>query len=68
MPGLPDGNGVTRMDHPDAGPLRLACERLGLSADDDQHLLVRLPAGPATAAALGRLTGRRPGGLRAVSG
>ena len=41
---------------------------LDLSADDDQHLLVHLPADPATAAALDRLTGRRPGGLRAVSG
>lgn len=66
--GLPDSNGITRMNHPDAGPLRLAYERLDLSADDDQYLLVNLPADPATAGALDRLTGRRPGGLRAVSG
>ncbi|MBO3748764.1 helix-turn-helix domain-containing protein [Streptosporangiaceae bacterium NEAU-GS5] len=68
IPGLPDTNGVARMSHPEAGPLRLAYERLDLSADDDQHVLVNLPADPATAAALDRLTGRRPGGLRAVSG
>jgi transcriptional regulator with XRE-family HTH domain len=67
VPGLPDTNGVARMNHPDAGPLRLAYERLDLSADDDQHILINLPADPATAAALDRLTGRRPGGLRAVS-
>lgn len=67
VPGLPDRNGVTRMDHPDAGPLRLTYERLDLSADDDQHVLVHLPADPATAASLDRLTGRHPGALRAVS-
>ena len=67
VPGLPVTNGVARMNHPDAGPLRLAYERLDLSADDDQHLLINLPADHATTAALDRLTGRRPGGLRAVS-
>lgn len=67
VPGLPDTNGVTRMNHPDAGPLRLAYERLDLSADDDQHVLINLPADHATAAALDRLTGRHPGGLRSVS-
>ncbi|MFI5777584.1 helix-turn-helix transcriptional regulator [Nocardia sp. NPDC051570] len=66
--GLPDDSGVTRMNHPEAGPLRLAYERLELSADDDQHILVDLPADAATAAALDALIGRRPGGLRAVSG
>jgi hypothetical protein len=67
IPGLPDTNGVAHMNHPDAGPLRLAYERLDLSADDDQHLLINLPADHATAAALDRLTGRHPGRLRAVS-
>ncbi|RMI32156.1 helix-turn-helix domain-containing protein [Nocardia stercoris] len=64
VPGLPDSNGVVRMEHPDAGALRLAYERLDLSADDDQYILVLLPADDATAAALDRLAGRQP--LRAV--
>jgi hypothetical protein len=68
IPGLPDSSGVVRLVHPDAGPLRLAYERLELSADDDQHLLVHLPADDASAAALDRLVDRRPGGLRSVSG
>ncbi len=66
--GFPDSFGITRMNHPEAGSLRLAYERLELSADDDQHILVDLPADEATAAALDTLIGRRPGGLRAVSG
>lgn len=68
IPGLPEANGTRRLHHPEAGRLRLAFEVLELSADDDQRLLVHLPADPATAAALDRLVGRRPGGLRAVSG
>jgi hypothetical protein len=44
----------------------LAYEFLELSADDDQRVIVYLPADDATAAALDTLTGRRPGGLRAV--
>ncbi|MFF0457921.1 helix-turn-helix domain-containing protein [Nocardia africana] len=66
--GLPDTSGISRMAHPEAGPLRLAYERLDLSADDDQYIQVQLPADDATAAALDALLGRRPGGLRAVSG
>ncbi|PPJ24164.1 transcriptional regulator [Nocardia nova] len=66
--GLPDTSGISRMDHPEAGPLRLAYERLDLSADDDQYIQVQLPADDATTAALDALLGRRPGGLRAVSG
>ncbi|MFF0493427.1 helix-turn-helix domain-containing protein [Nocardia sp. NPDC004068] len=66
--GVPDTHGITRMNHPEAGALRLSSERLDLSADDDQYLLVDLPADDATAAALDTLVGRRPGGLRAVSG
>jgi hypothetical protein len=68
IPGLPDTNGVVRIHHPQAGPIRLAYERLELSADDDQYILVNLPADDVTAAALDAVIGRRPGGLRAVSG
>jgi hypothetical protein len=46
--------------------LRLAYETLELPADDDQVLLVHLPADPATAGALDRLG--REDGLRVVSG
>ncbi|WP_055589010.1 helix-turn-helix domain-containing protein [Streptacidiphilus griseoplanus] len=66
LPGLPKTNTVLRLVHPELGELRLASERLELSADDDQRLLVHLPADEATAAALDRLSGRRPGALRAV--
>lgn len=52
--------------HPEAGALRLAYETLELSADDDQSLIVHLPADDATATALDAMTGRRPGALRAV--
>lgn len=68
VPGLPRSAGVTRLAHPEAGELRLAYETLDLPADDDQRLLVHLPADDATSAALDRLSGRRPGALRAVSG
>ncbi|MFC9223868.1 hypothetical protein ACFT8W_24590 [Streptomyces hygroscopicus] len=39
-----------------------------LPADDDHRLVVHIPADDASAAALDRLTGRRSGALRAVSG
>lgn len=68
LPGLPKSNGVERLVHPEVGELRLAYETLDLAADDDQRLIVHLPADAATSAALDRLTGRRPGALRAVSG
>jgi len=68
VPGLPAATGVMRMNHPEVGALRLAYETLDLSADDAQRLVVHLPADEATAAALDTLAGRRPGGLRAVSG
>jgi transcriptional regulator with XRE-family HTH domain len=67
VPGLPRASGVTRMAHPAAGELRLSYETLELPGDD-QRLLVHLPADDATAAALERVTGRRPGALRAVAG
>nr|WP_221332985.1 helix-turn-helix transcriptional regulator [Nocardia transvalensis] len=68
IPGFADANGIARLIHPDAGSLRFAYERLDLSADDDQHILISLPADATTAAALDTLIGRRPGALRAVSG
>ncbi|MER5183892.1 helix-turn-helix transcriptional regulator [Streptomyces sp. NPDC002896] len=66
LPGLPRVSGVMRVVHPEVEELRLAYETLELPADDDQRLVVHLPADDATAAALDRLTGRRPGALRAV--
>ncbi|MFK0171026.1 helix-turn-helix domain-containing protein [Streptomyces sp. NPDC090306] len=66
VPGLPRPNGVVRMVHPEAGEVRLAYETLGLPADDDQQVVVHLPADHASAAALDLLAGRRPGALRAV--
>ncbi|MEK8174704.1 hypothetical protein NKH77_53645 [Streptomyces sp. M19] len=60
VPGLPASHGVTRLVHPEAGELRLAHETLQLPADDDQRLVVHLPADGATSAALDRLTGRAP--------
>ncbi|QIS15054.1 helix-turn-helix domain-containing protein [Nocardia arthritidis] len=68
IPGLAAANGIERMTHPEVGELRLAFETLELSADDDQRIVVRLPADPAAARALDLLAGRRPGALRAVSG
>ncbi|GAA3452001.1 helix-turn-helix domain-containing protein [Dactylosporangium matsuzakiense] len=65
IPGLPRSSGVLRMAHPAAGALRLDFETLELPADDDQRLVVYLPADPATAAALTRLT-TQP--LRLVAG
>jgi transcriptional regulator with XRE-family HTH domain len=60
--------GTTRLAHPEVGEMRLAFETMQLPDPDDQRLVVYLPADEASAAALDRLTGRRPGALRAVSG
>lgn len=68
VPNLPAPAGITRLEHPEAGLLRLAFETLTLFADDDQQLIVHLPADPATAGALDRLGGRHHGMLRAVPG
>ncbi|MGI8333758.1 helix-turn-helix domain-containing protein [Actinomadura scrupuli] len=68
LPGLPKSSGIARLVHPAAGELRLAYETLELPADDDQRLIVHLPADDETSAALDRLTGRRVGALRAVPG
>lgn len=65
VPGLAKANGVMRMAHPEAGGLRLAYEMLDLPAEDDQRLVVYLPADEATAAALDRLHAQP---LRLVAG
>ncbi|MFF2395856.1 helix-turn-helix transcriptional regulator [Nocardia sp. NPDC058114] len=67
LPGLPPSGGINRLDHPEAGTLRLAYESLDLSIDDDQSLYVLLPADEASANALDQLVGRRPGGLRSIA-
>jgi transcriptional regulator with XRE-family HTH domain len=68
VPGLATSNGVDRLAHPEAGILRLAYETLELPTDDDQRLIVHLPADAATAAALDRLTSHPPRPLRLVVG
>jgi transcriptional regulator with XRE-family HTH domain len=68
VPGLPTASGVVRLAHPEVGALRLAYETLELPADDDQRLLVYVPADAATAVALDRLTSPRPQPLRLVAG
>jgi len=60
VPGLPKPTGVLRVLHPRAGSLRLAQETFDLT-DDDQRLVVYLPADPPTADALTRLASRRLG-------
>jgi hypothetical protein len=67
VPGLAKPSGIVRLAHPEAGELRLAYETLELPADDDQRLIVYLPADGATSAALDGLNGRRPHALRIVS-
>lgn len=59
--------GVKTLAHPVAGLLRVRFETLDLPDADRQRLVVYLPADPVTSAALDRLAGRRPGGLRSVS-
>ena len=68
LPGLPQPHGVTRLIHPEAGELRLAYETLDLPADDDQRLMVYLPADAATSSALDDLNRRGVPALRLVSG
>jgi transcriptional regulator with XRE-family HTH domain len=68
VPGLAKSNGIVRIAHPDAGMLRLAYETLELPADDDQQLIVHLPADAATSAALDRLNSHRSQPLRLVVG
>ena len=59
--------GTKHLVHPEVGDLRLSYETLQLPDDDDQRLVVYLPADEATGEALDRLSGRQPGGLRAVA-
>jgi hypothetical protein len=66
--GLAKSSGILRLAHPDAGTLRLAYETLELPADDDQRLIVHLPADAATSAALDRLNSPRSQPLRLVAG
>ncbi|MFH8486410.1 helix-turn-helix domain-containing protein [Streptomyces longisporoflavus] len=68
VPRLPRHSGVERMAHPEVGALRLSYETLTLPDADGQRLLVHLPADDTSSAALDRLNGRKPGGLRAVTG
>ncbi|MEU4995473.1 helix-turn-helix transcriptional regulator [Streptomyces sp. NPDC021622] len=68
VPRLPRRSGVDRVAHPEAGALSLSYETLALPEGDGQRLMVYLPADDATTAALDRLNGRKPGGLRAVTG
>jgi MmyB-like transcription regulator ligand binding domain len=65
-PLLPTRTGVERLVHPAAGELRLAYETLELPDAEDQRLIVYLPADDASSAALDRLHGQHPRGLRAV--
>ena len=66
LPGLAATSGVGRMAHPRVGEFRLRFETLSVSAEEDQRLIVHIPADDAAAAAMDRLAGRRAGGLRAV--
>ncbi|MET7653639.1 MULTISPECIES: helix-turn-helix domain-containing protein [unclassified Streptomyces] len=66
-PTLPSRFGTEVVEHPEAGRLRLSFETLVLP-DEGQRLVVHMPTDEATATALDRLNGRRPGALRAVSG
>lgn len=68
VPGLSAATGINRLQHPDVGEIRLGYEVLELSADDDQRLVVHLPADSACEEALDRLGGKQPGGLRSVRG
>jgi transcriptional regulator with XRE-family HTH domain len=61
----PRRTGSQHIEHPEAGSLHLLHETLALP-DEGQRVIVHLPADDATAAALDRLNGLRPGALRAV--
>lgn len=67
VPGLSRSSGTMRLAHPEAGELHLAYETLELPADDDQRLIVHLPADAETSAALDRLNRHQSGTLRVVS-
>lgn len=52
VPGLPRSHGLTRLEHPEAGSLRLTYEIMELPGDEGMRLLIQLPADDITAAAL----------------
>ncbi|MFC4070078.1 helix-turn-helix transcriptional regulator [Actinoplanes subglobosus] len=63
VPGLPRAHGLLRLNHPEAGPLRLSFETMVLPGDHGLRLMVQLPADEPTAEAL-----RRISPLRLVAG
>ncbi|WP_250007033.1 helix-turn-helix transcriptional regulator [Actinoplanes sp. M2I2] len=52
VPGLPRAHGVLRLEHPEAGSLRLTYEFLSVPGDTGLRLMIQLPADEATAGAL----------------
>jgi hypothetical protein len=68
VPSLPKASGIFRLAHPEAGMLRLAYETLELPGDEDQRLIVYLPADAATSDALDHLDSPHPQPLRLVAG
>jgi transcriptional regulator with XRE-family HTH domain len=56
VPGLPRASGLLRLEHPEAGALRLAYEMMALPGDQGLRLVVHLPADEATAEALRRIS------------
>jgi hypothetical protein len=67
VPGFPQASGLVRVVHPVVGTLRLSYETLDLPADDDQRLVIHLPADEATAAALAQLENAPARPLRLVT-
>ncbi|GLW31489.1 helix-turn-helix domain-containing protein [Actinoplanes regularis] len=56
VPGLPRPHGSLRLEHPEAGSLRLTYETMELPGDEGLRLVVQLPADEATAEALRRIS------------
>lgn len=52
---MPERHGYVRLNHPDAGLVRLTYETLDLFVDEPQHLLLYLPADEAATQALQRI-------------
>jgi transcriptional regulator with XRE-family HTH domain len=63
VPGLPRSHGLLRLEHPEAGPLRLAYEIMVLPGDNGLRMVVYLPADEATSRSL-----RQISPLRLVAG
>ncbi|MEU4620713.1 hypothetical protein AB0G04_12150 [Actinoplanes sp. NPDC023801] len=62
VPGLPRAHGLLRIEHPEAGVLRMAYETMVLPGDQGLRLLVHLPADETTAEALRRISPLRLAG------